>query len=1015
MGIERLKEFWPEWETGEVLGKGSFGKVYKAFNRSSGVTNHSAIKVITIPNDEAEYDALLNEGMSVPDTKEYFRDIVNEFINEIKVMVALKGAPNIVSVEDYKILENKERVGWDIFIRMELLHSFKEFLNSHTPSEAEIVRMGIDIANALEICQSKNIIHRDIKPANIFMDDYGSFRLGDFGIAKELEKTTGAASAKGTFTFMAPEVAHGQRYDNTVDIYSLGLVMYTLLNGNRAPFVPADGRVTYNDRKDANDKRLAGKPLPRIMGISDELNNIILTACAYDPQRRFKSATAFKNALKSLNYTVKAPDPKTELRTASIDETVALYQKKKEAPMPEPKQKIDQTVAVAHKAASKPAEENKEEIKKPEKKKKKGIIIAVALLLVLAIAAAVVIPALVRRSDKPIEEENLAVIKSENYTVTPGMLAYVYYHDIYSFKENYDAFAAYLAPSQQAPDFSKSLSGQYYDYGTTSGTPRTWHEYFLDQSLTNIKTALCYAEEATARGFEYAELNNDIERHINAIVNEAEAVGLSTEELITKLYTDKVSENDIREILRIDLFATAYLEDIKAKKSEQISEDQLEAYKNDHAEDLLTVDYYSFTFGELDTEAAYGLSDEQRLAITAQAEADADALVATLNSEKDLDAKIDKFGEWVGAYLTQANLSSETPKTNSELGADIEAKTSEIKNQRIYNNSDDFAKWASIDERWAGDAVSIETGAGIYTVYLLTRAASTDDSPTKNVGQILITVDEYGSDNAAMLKAEEILNEYLNGNAGKDSFEEISRKYNDYGSTFYYNVKEGTMVDEFNDWIFDEVRKEGDTDIVKTEYGYHVMYFVGEGLPAWKAVAIEDILNEEMTAYEESITDKHMDSIETDDSLIKELPDLLPFNEEAEAAEAVTEAPAVEHDHDSNGVADNEASVHDTAVKADEPKSDVSTEKDWTMYFDPDGGEMVGPTEYGVNCDDHFADIFGETIPQATLEGYVLVGWYAEKWNFTLTDADITGGGYYGISEDCYFVALWEEAPVKSD
>ncbi|MBR5515943.1 MAG: InlB B-repeat-containing protein, partial [Clostridia bacterium] len=96
-----------------------------------------------------------------------------------------------------------------------------------------------------------------------------------------------------------------------------------------------------------------------------------------------------------------------------------------------------------------------------------------------------------------------------------------------------------------------------------------------------------------------------------------------------------------------------------------------------------------------------------------------------------------------------------------------------------------------------------------------------------------------------------------------------------------------------------------------------------------------------------------------------------------------------------------------------EPEPDVPTGKDWTMYFDPDGGEMVGPTEYGVNTGDLYADIFGETIPQAILEGYVVVGWYAEKWNFTLTDGDVTGGGYYAVSEDCYFVAVWEEAPEE--
>jgi len=96
-----------------------------------------------------------------------------------------------------------------------------------------------------------------------------------------------------------------------------------------------------------------------------------------------------------------------------------------------------------------------------------------------------------------------------------------------------------------------------------------------------------------------------------------------------------------------------------------------------------------------------------------------------------------------------------------------------------------------------------------------------------------------------------------------------------------------------------------------------------------------------------------------------------------------------------------------------EPEPDVPAEKEWKMYFDPDGGEMAEgwATEYGVNVGDMYADIFGETIPQATLEGYVLIGWYLEKWNFTLTDGDVTGGGYYAVAEDSYFVALWEEDP----
>jgi len=327
MGIKRLKEFWPDWTAEDVIGTGAFGKVYKAVNNEAGFSVHSAIKVISIPSSEAEIDALRSEGMTVSETKNYFKGIVDDFVNEIKLMHTLKGAANIVAVEAFKIAEKNDSIGWDIFIRMELLTSFKDYLERKSPSEKEIVGMGIDITHALEICHQRNIIHRDIKPANIFVDDFDSFKLGDFGIAKELEKTTGAISAKGTFSYMAPEVAHGQRYDNTVDIYSLGLVMYNLLNNNRPPFVdPHKPEISYNERKTANDRRLSGEPLPPPCNASQKLADIILTACSYDPAKRFKSAKAFNNALKSFNNSnkvfVQQTKPVSEDR--DLNQTVAV-------------------------------------------------------------------------------------------------------------------------------------------------------------------------------------------------------------------------------------------------------------------------------------------------------------------------------------------------------------------------------------------------------------------------------------------------------------------------------------------------------------------------------------------------------------------------------------------------------------------------------------------------------------------------------------------------------------------
>ena len=93
------------------------------------------------------------------------------------------------------------------------------------------------MCSALELCRENNIIHRDIKPQNIFVSRYGVFKLGDFGVAKASTIRT-SADKVGTYSYMAPEVYKGKGYDDRVDIYSLGMVLYWLLNERRGPFLP---------------------------------------------------------------------------------------------------------------------------------------------------------------------------------------------------------------------------------------------------------------------------------------------------------------------------------------------------------------------------------------------------------------------------------------------------------------------------------------------------------------------------------------------------------------------------------------------------------------------------------------------------------------------------------------------------------------------------------------------------------------------------------------------------------
>ena len=298
MGIEQLETIWPEWRVVALIGEGSFGKVYKVEREEHGFLDDSAVKVISIPQSNEELKSLRADGYDETSLRSYFQGIVTDFVNEIKLMVSMKGSANIVSVADYKVVEKTERIGWDIFIRMELLTPLNDYASSKELTEEDVIKLGQDVCSALELCAGKSIIHRDIKPENIFVSSFGDFKVGDFGIARELEKTGGSMSTKGTLSYMAPEIRTSEGYDATVDTYSLGLVLYKLLNNNRIPFLdPYAQLIQYSDRKNAVDRRLRGEVLPAPVCASPKMAQVILMACSFDPAMRFKTATAFKYAL----------------------------------------------------------------------------------------------------------------------------------------------------------------------------------------------------------------------------------------------------------------------------------------------------------------------------------------------------------------------------------------------------------------------------------------------------------------------------------------------------------------------------------------------------------------------------------------------------------------------------------------------------------------------------------------------------------------------------------------------
>ena len=294
---------WPEWKIIEKIGEGSFGKVYKAQRTERGKSFYSAIKIINIPGSQSELNSVRSETGDDQAARQYFQNLVEECIQEISTMEYFRGNSYIVSVEDFKVMEYLDAIGWEISIRMEYLTSFMDCCAEKQLTENEVIQLGLDLSKALEYCRKLNIIHRDIKPETIFVSRFGDFKLGDFGIARELERTMSGFSKKGTYSYMAPEMYKGEKYDSGVDIYSLGIVLYKLMNHNRLPFMNLEKQfITYRDKENALTRRMSGEQMEPPAEAGRLFAQIILKACAFDPAKRYQTPEEFYRDLDDLKH-----------------------------------------------------------------------------------------------------------------------------------------------------------------------------------------------------------------------------------------------------------------------------------------------------------------------------------------------------------------------------------------------------------------------------------------------------------------------------------------------------------------------------------------------------------------------------------------------------------------------------------------------------------------------------------------------------------------------------------------
>lgn len=276
------------WKIGKEIGRGAFATVYEL--RKGNMLR--ALKVVTLLSDlegtEEEIESQLANKMEAAS-------------NEIEVNHRVSGHTNVVNYQEYEFVivwneEHTRKEGLLLYIMMERMEETlqQEIRKGTRFSEEQVIKMGKDIVTALKVCHEQRILHRDIKPANIFIADHDTYKLGDFGISKVLGDNTVAFTHTGTQAYVAPEQWNSLPYGKAADIYSVGLILYQLLNENHLPF--ADEGLTA----DSVGRRLKGETFPEPLNGSKKLKAIVMKACSYKASDRYQNADEMLQGLENL-------------------------------------------------------------------------------------------------------------------------------------------------------------------------------------------------------------------------------------------------------------------------------------------------------------------------------------------------------------------------------------------------------------------------------------------------------------------------------------------------------------------------------------------------------------------------------------------------------------------------------------------------------------------------------------------------------------------------------------------
>lgn len=497
-----------------------------------------------------------------------------------------------------------------------------------------------------------------------------------------------------------------------------------------------------------------------------------------------------------------------------------------------------------------------------QKEAKKIQLYSIAFVVVMVVLIAVAIVVGINRSIQAsgVHEKKTVAATVGDHQISNAELSYYYIDYVNNYANTYGNYLSLFGI-----DSTVALDKQMYD--EEAGV--TWADNFISEAASSVKSIYALADAAEAEGFTLPQEQQDqVDIMSNNLDSYATIYGYSDANSFLKAqYGNGASKESYMAYYQRNLLASAYQTQHQNSLSytpEQIREADSQdpaAYSSfSYAQYHIPVSKY-LTGGTTDEEGNTTYTAEERTAAIAAAK-EAIAPLCDVDTVEALDAAIAAM----------------------EINADTEAASTVYTNQARTGINSYLSAWVTAENREPGDVTCIEIPGTVkdengedmetITAFYVVLFTGKDENLTNlvNVRHILVGFEGEAQEDgtysdevkeAAKTKAEEILNEWKSGDANEDSFAALANeKSTDNGSNanggLYENVYPGQMVAAFNDWCFDASRKPGDTDIVETNYGYHVMYFSSTSDQTYRDYQIvNNLRNTDMENWYQSLVENY--------------------------------------------------------------------------------------------------------------------------------------------------------------